>query len=72
MAQAILNDERDNHAGDRTEYRVYFFVAYPLFFAAALLGRLLPRSKEQAPRRSVFHEAADMAHSVIPWVFSGR
>ncbi len=72
MAQAVLTEERNPHQGDRAEYRLYVFAFYPLCFAAALIGRLVRKRVSHARRGSVFHEAADMAQSVIPWVFSGR
>lgn len=74
MAQAVV-ESANVETGDRTEYRLYICLAYPLFLIAALLGRVFSPSSARAggkPRRSVFHEATDMALSVIPWVFSGR
>ena len=72
MANAVLTEGRTAQSGGRAEYRLYLFAFYPLFLTAALVGRLIPKSRAPKRRSTVFHEAADMAHSIIPWVFSGR
>lgn len=62
------------HVAERSEYRLYFLLAYPLFFAATLIIRLVRVSNKamHGRRASVFTEAADRTHGAIPWVFSGR
>ena len=75
MAQAALTDERTGVSTERLEYKAYLFGLYPLFLAAVLIGRVISvgrRSRAGLKRASVFREAADAAHSVIPYVFSGR
>lgn len=76
MANVTMAESKHAHAGDRTEYRLYFVAAYPLFLIAALIGRLIPGRRRSLVsnnlRPSVFQEATEAAHSVIPWIFSGR
>ncbi len=76
MANVTMAESKHTHAGDRTEYRLYFIAAYPFFLLAALIGRLMPGRRRPSVsnnlRPSVFEEATEAAHSVIPWIFSGR
>lgn len=72
MAQAVIPEDDHPHVAGRAEYRIYFLFLYPLFFIATLIGRVLPLQKKPKGRGFIFRDAADLAHSVIPWVFSGR
>lgn len=72
MANAAMTQGRAKAIGERMEYRFYFFLLYPIFFLAALIGVAAPRADGRGARRDVFRRASDMARSVIPWVFSGR
>jgi len=72
MAQAVLTEERAEHPGGRAEYRLYLFAFYPLFLIAATLGRLVPQRRARRKHGTVFQEAAEMEHSIIPYIFSGR
>ncbi len=72
MANAELTDDHAPSTAGRTEYRFYLLLLFPVFLIAALIGRIFPSKRAHNGRRSVFREAADMAHSVIPWVFTGR
>lgn len=58
----------------RLEYRIYFAALYPLFLAAAALRALGPtgRRRRGGASRNVFGEAAEMAHSALPWAFAGQ
>jgi hypothetical protein len=72
----IAKMAHSSHGADRTEFRLYAVLSFPIFFAAVLLGRLSPRFAPEpflarAPR-SVFAEAMSLARSVIPWAFMGR
>lgn len=71
MAQAVVNEHQPLHGG-RSEYRLYLIAFFPLFLAVALIARLAPSRTPRARRPSIFHDAADRAHSIIPWIFSGR
>lgn len=76
MAVTTITDERRQKGDEKTEYRIYFVLAYPLFLVAAALARLMPGSARRNGRsvrnRSIFKEAADMLNGALPWVFSGR
>ncbi|MHA7872073.1 MAG: hypothetical protein ACX939_06975 [Hyphococcus sp.] len=73
MANISMAESKPAHAGERSEYRLYFIAAYPFFLMAAIAGRFLPgAARRKARGLSVFEEAAESAHSVIPWIFSGR
>lgn len=76
MAVTTITDEHRRKGDERTEYRVYFALAYPLFLVAAVLTRLTSASARRNGRgvrnRSIFKEAADMLNGALPWVFSGR
>ncbi|MEL7489160.1 MAG: hypothetical protein AAGJ73_00460 [Pseudomonadota bacterium] len=76
MVEATMVKGRTAHAQERTEYRAYFLIAYPFFFLISIFGRLFrfvaPARSRMRAKGSVFEEAAEIAHSVIPWVFSGR
>ncbi|MEM8772461.1 MAG: hypothetical protein AAGD92_12490 [Pseudomonadota bacterium] len=72
MAQAVFTEEREIGNGGRTEYRLYLIAFYPFCLIAACIARILPKGRGQTSRKMVFRDAADMAHSIIPWVFSGR
>jgi hypothetical protein len=61
---------------EATQFRLFLVVTFPLFLAAALVGRLLPRRWGLRPmgadgRRSVFADALTMANTTIPFVFMG-
>jgi hypothetical protein len=60
---------------DAIEFKLLFWTMSPLFFAAALVARVLPR-QEPVPglrqdRRSVFHEAKVIGHAMITFAFMG-
>lgn len=76
----------DTHAGlgeryrDRRakqhEYRLLVLLVYPIFLLFAVAARLVPGSRQQGAtiggrRRSVFSEAREAVHTVIPFAFMG-
>lgn len=64
VSRTTYREERDR------DFRVVFFLAYPLFFVGALAGRLLPRGAAYAGRRgSVFAEASAAAYRTLPYAF---
>ncbi|MEO0878901.1 MAG: hypothetical protein AAFY22_04230 [Pseudomonadota bacterium] len=72
MTNVLLSEKQALHVGESVEYRAYFFALYPIFLIAAVIRFLLPKRAKKTVYRTIFHDAANMAHSVIPWVFSGR
>lgn len=76
----------DTHAGlgghyrDRRakqhEYRLLVLMVYPIFLLFAVVARILPGARQQSAviggrRRSVFSEAREAVHTVIPFAFMG-
>ncbi|MGF1543798.1 MAG: hypothetical protein ACFB00_04745 [Parvularculaceae bacterium] len=53
---------------EKIEYRLYLALAFPLCLAAAVARRLFGGRA----RGSAFAEAAETAHSVLPWAFMSR
>ncbi|MEM8791371.1 MAG: hypothetical protein AAGE80_07125 [Pseudomonadota bacterium] len=50
------------------EYKAFFYLSYPVFLVAALVGRLAPNS-ETRHGLNVFAEAKEMANTIIPFAF---
>ena len=77
MAINTLDSGGSQHrfAGDEAlEYRLMLAVGYAVFFAVALLGRLLPwrwrtLGGEGFGGRSVFEEARVRTYGTVPFVF---
>jgi hypothetical protein len=62
------------HAADRRQFRLIFVVAFALFLAITLLGRLLPRRlRPWTPagdrRLSLVAEARALTDTVLPFAF---
>lgn len=59
---------RRSKASKTREFTAIFYLSYPVFLAAALIGRLAPASE---PRHglNVFAEAREMANTIIPFAF---
>ena len=56
--------------GEEREFLVILILAYPFFFVAALIARLLPaRDGALYQRGSVFAEARAAAYRTIPYAF---
>ncbi|MEM6933457.1 MAG: hypothetical protein AAF526_07685 [Pseudomonadota bacterium] len=59
---------RRSKASKTREFHAIFYLSYPVFLVAALVGRLAPASE---PRHglNVFAEAREMANTIIPFAF---
>ncbi|MEM6415096.1 MAG: hypothetical protein AAF720_10640 [Pseudomonadota bacterium] len=61
---------------DKPEYRLYFALIFPFSLLAVLFERLMPRPQlpmsRPKQRRSVFADAIEKSHMVVPFVFMGR
>ncbi len=68
---------RDRRANAKQhEYRLLVLLVYPIFLLFAVVARLVPGSRQQSAiiggrRRSVFSEAREAVHTVIPFAFMG-
>lgn len=79
MANHTDADAVGRYRGRRSrqqEYRLLVTIVFPFFLLFALLGRLLPwrwqtHSIVGGRRRSVYTEAREAAHTVIPIAFMG-
>ncbi|MEL6111990.1 MAG: hypothetical protein AAFR20_04225 [Pseudomonadota bacterium] len=71
-----IRKHRSRHDRDRTEYGLYFALAYPFFLMGTIVQKITGIGRARASlareRGSIFAEAAEMAHSVLPWMFMGR
>jgi len=61
---------------DRTEFRLFFVLIFPLFLLATIIGRLMPSrpaftSGVRQKRKPVFAEARATANTVLPFAFMG-
>lgn len=60
---------------EAVEFRLLFVLSYPFFLAAAAVGRLLPRQRDEhrhrAGHRSIFGEAKAAANACVPFAFMG-
>ncbi len=73
MEDHTVSLQRSRRRRDELEYRWVFWVAYPVFLAAAIVARLIPGrgdiGAEGRTRQSVFKEAWTAANSSIPFAF---
>ncbi|MEL7488866.1 MAG: hypothetical protein AAGJ87_16840 [Pseudomonadota bacterium] len=67
MTQPTVAGRTTTRMMDQAEYRFYLCLAFPLFLLAAIVRRFAPRRMDRP--RSIFAEAMEIGHSVIPWVF---
>lgn len=72
---ASLGEHRDRRAKQH-EYRLLVLLVYPIFLLFAVVARLVPGSRQHSAilggrRRSVFSEAHEAVHTVIPYAFMG-
>jgi hypothetical protein len=63
-------------AQEAIEFKIMFWVAFPVFLLAAMVGRLLPRRAglpvlPGEPRPSLIKEARIAAAAMIPFAFMG-
>ncbi|MEL6506113.1 MAG: hypothetical protein AAGL18_02735 [Pseudomonadota bacterium] len=76
MSETTIRKHRSRHDRDRTEYSLYFALAYPFFLMGTIARKIsrIGRPQGVGANRSgsIFAEAAEMAHSVLPWMFMGR
>ena len=63
--------EYRRHLAERREYRLMFWLVYPLSLAAVTLKRLIHLGRPVAaePKRSIFGEARVAVASCIPFAF---
>ncbi|MCQ0989637.1 hypothetical protein [Jiella marina] len=59
---------------EKQEYRMVYALTFPLFFAVALVSRVLPARLRPIPFGNggffaVFRDARAAAHSVLPYAF---
>lgn len=64
-----LPSRRARRRGEEIEFRLIYAAAFPLFLAAAVLGRLARPMAER--RRSIIAEARAAADTVLPFAFMG-
>lgn len=60
---------------DRTEYRLYMAILFPLSLAAVLFGRMFGGRRawrRMEKRMSPWAEAAELTRRAVPWAFMGR
>lgn len=74
-AAGVERPFRDRRAKQH-EYRLLVLLVFPFFLLFAVLARLLPVSRQPSGliggrRRSVFSEAREAAHTVVPFAFMG-
>lgn len=73
MTMALGYTRKSNDIRDRREYRLYFALAYPVFFVGTLIGRIAMVGRRRGNgRQSVFSETAQAVSSIMPWVFMTR
>lgn len=61
----------DSHAGIARQYRWLVVLTLPAFLLVAVLERLTARAQGQRTKRgSIFREARETAHTVLPYVFT--
>lgn len=73
---ASLGGKYRDRRAKQHEYRLLVLLVYPLFLLFAVVARLLPGSRQHSAaiggrRRSVFTEAREAVHTVIPFAFMG-
>jgi hypothetical protein len=56
---------------DSREYKIIYVFTFPLFLAAALVGRVTGSQGAHTDRRSIFGEANELASATIPMAFMG-
>ena len=56
---------------DSREYKIIYVFTFPLFLAAALVGRVTSAQGAHTNRRSIFGEANELASATIPMAFMG-
>lgn len=75
-AAASAKKRRIRHHNEKIEYGIYFAIAYPFFLMGTILHRLVPTREKLSvineTHGSIFSDAAETAHSVLPWMFMGR
>ncbi|MEY3508898.1 MAG: hypothetical protein RLZ21_654 [Pseudomonadota bacterium] len=68
---APLQRKRSHVTRDSREYKIIYVFTFPLFVAAALVGRLTGAQGANTNRRSIFGEANELASATIPMAFMG-
>jgi hypothetical protein len=63
--------KRSHVTRDSREYKIIYVFTFPLFLAAALVGRLTGAQGANTNRRSIFGEANELASATIPMAFMG-
>lgn len=70
IAAAPIARKRSHVTRDSREYKIIYVFTFPLFLAAALVGRVTGGQNTQN-RRSIFGEANELASATIPMAFMG-
>jgi hypothetical protein len=68
---APLARKRPRVTRDSREYKIIYVFTFPLFLAAALVGRVSGSQGANTDRRSIFGEANELASATIPMAFMG-
>ena len=66
-----LARKRAHVTRDSREYKIIYVFTFPLFLAAALVGRVTGSQSAHTDRRSIFGEANELASATIPMAFMG-
>lgn len=70
-AAAPVARKRSHVSRDSREYKIIYVFTFPLFLAAALVGRVTGSQSANTNRRSIFGEANELASATIPMAFMG-